>query len=50
MPSKSWEESKWIQFAWATGVLATTVLDDYGSPADEEQVWAIYSGNARVKR
>ena len=47
---KGWDPEKWIQFGWATGVLATTVLDDYGTPADEEQVWAIYSGNARVKR
>jgi len=47
---KGWEEEKWIQFGWATGVLATTVLDDYGTPADEEQVWSIYKGNARVRR
>lgn len=47
---KEWDEEKWIQFGWATGVLATTVFDDYGTPADEDQVWAIYSGNARVKR
>lgn len=47
---RGWTEDKWIQFAWATGVLATTVYDDYGTPADEDQVWAIYSGNARVKR
>ncbi|MCF0237491.1 MAG: hypothetical protein HUK24_02735 [Sphaerochaetaceae bacterium] len=43
-------EEKWIQFGWATGVLAATVLDDYGTPADEDQVWSIYKGNARVKR
>lgn len=47
---RGWEEKKWIQFAWATGVLATTVYEDYGTPADEEQVWEIYNGNARVKR
>lgn len=47
---RGWDEEKWIQFGWATGVLATTVYDDYATPADEDQVWAIYSGNARVKR
>jgi len=47
---KGWEEEKWIQFGWATGALATTHLTDYGQPADEEQVWSIWSGNARVKR
>ncbi len=40
----------WVKFAWATGALATTMLTDYGMPADEEQVWSIYEGNARVKR
>ena len=47
---KGWEPEKWIQFGWATGALATTHLTDYGQPADEEQVWSIWSGNARVKR
>ena len=47
---KGWEAQKWIQFGWATGALATTFLTDYAQPADEEQVWSIYSGNARVKR
>ena len=48
--SKGWEAEKCLQFGWATGVLATTVLTDFASPADEEQVWSIYQGNARVKR
>ena len=39
-----------LQFAWACGVLAVTDYTDYASPADEEQVWSIYKGNARVKR
>jgi len=30
--------------------MAATMLNDYAQPADEEQVWAIWSGNARVKR
>ena len=47
---KSWEPEKWAQFAWATGALATTLLTDYALPADEEQVWSIWQGNARVKR
>ena len=47
---KGWEPGKWIQFGWATGALATTMLTDYGQPADEEQVWSIWQGNARVKR
>jgi 2-dehydro-3-deoxygluconokinase len=47
---KGWKPEKWIQFGWATGALATTVLTDYGQPADEEQVWSIWKGNARVRR
>ena len=47
---KGWEEEKWIQFGWATGALATTMLTDYGQPADEDQVWSIWKGNARVQR
>jgi len=45
-----WEPVKWIQFGWATGALATTFLTDYAQPADEEQVWSVWEGNARVKR
>ena len=45
-----WSPEKWVQFGWATGALATTLLTDYGQPADEEQVWSIWEGNARVKR
>jgi len=44
------EPEKTTQFAWATGALATTVLDDYATPIDEDMVWSIYHGNARVKR
>ncbi|MFH1706397.1 MAG: sugar kinase [Planctomycetota bacterium] len=47
---KGWEPEKWVQFGWASGALATTMLTDYGQPADEEQVWSIWKGNARVKR
>ena len=47
---RGWEPEKWIQFGWATGALATTFLTDYAQPADEEQVWSVWQGNARVKR
>jgi len=47
---KGWEPEKWVQFGWASGALATTLMTDYGQPADEEQVWSIWEGNARVKR
>ncbi len=47
---KNWEPEKWIQFGWATGALATTFLTDYAQPADEEMVWSVWQGNARVKR
>jgi 2-dehydro-3-deoxygluconokinase len=47
---KGWDPEKWPQFAWATGALATTFLTDYGQPADEEMVWSIWKGNARVQR
>jgi 2-dehydro-3-deoxygluconokinase len=47
---KGWEPEKWIQFGWASGALATTFLTDYAQPADEEQVWSIWKGNARVRR
>lgn len=43
-------EEDWIKFGWATGVLAATVLTDYSTPADEDQIWSVYKGNARVKR
>ena len=47
---KGWEPAKMIGFGWATGALATTMLGDYATPVDEDQVWNIYKGNARVKR
>lgn len=45
-----WEPEKWLQFGWASGVLAASSLNDYAEPADEKQVWDIYKGNARVQR
>ena len=47
---KEWEPEKWLQFGWASGVLAASSLNDYAEPADEKQVWDIYAGNARVQR
>ncbi|MDD4108102.1 MAG: PfkB family carbohydrate kinase, partial [Prolixibacteraceae bacterium] len=47
---KDWNPEKWPQFGWATGAMAATFLTDYAQPADEEMVWSIWKGNARVKR
>jgi len=47
---KGWEPEKWIQFGWATGALVTTFLTDYAQPADEDQIWGVWEGNARVQR
>ena len=47
---QGWSAEKCAQFGWATGAMATTVLNDYAQPVDEEQVWSIYEGNARIKR
>lgn len=47
---KGWEPEKCLQFAWAAGAMVTTFLTDYAQPADEEQIWSIWKGNARVKR
>ncbi|MGE0079270.1 MAG: PfkB family carbohydrate kinase [Bacteroidales bacterium] len=47
---KGWDSEKCMQFGWASGALATTFLTDYAQPADEDMVWSIWEGNARVKR
>lgn len=47
---RGWDPEKWPQFGWATGAMAATFLTDYAQPADEEMVWSIWKGNARVKR
>jgi len=47
---RGWDAEKWAQFGWATGALATTLFTDYARPTDEEMVWSIWEGNARVKR
>lgn len=47
---RGWDGEKCLRFAWASGALAVTVLDDYASPQDEQQVWSVWEGNARVLR
>ncbi len=47
---RGWPAEKCMQFGWATGALAATSVTDYGAPADEDQVWTIWKGNARVQR
>ena len=47
---RQWDAQRCAQFGWASGALAATLLTDYAQPADEEQVWSIWEGNARVKR
>lgn len=47
---KGWSTERSMQFGWATGALAATSLTDYALPADEDQVWSIWKGNARVQR
>lgn len=47
---KEMPSDKWASFAWASGALATTFMTDYAEPADEEMIWSIWEGNARVRR
>ena len=47
---KGWEPEKWLQFGWANGAFVVTLMTDYSNPSDEEQIWSIWEGNARVKR
>jgi 2-dehydro-3-deoxygluconokinase len=39
-----------LHFGWAAGALTVTMESDYLLPADEEQVWSAWKGNARVRR
>jgi len=47
---KGMDPAKAVQFGWASGAYVATLLDDFGLPADEDQIWSIWEGNARVKR
>ena len=48
--AKGWDAEKCVQFAWASGAFVVTLLNDYGTPVDEKQIWDIWAGNARVIR
>ena len=47
---RGWGGEDCLHFGWATGAVAASLVTDYALPAAEEQVWAVWSGNARVKR
>ena len=47
---RGWSAQDCLHFGWATGAMAATMLEDYASPADDEQVMSVWKGNARVKR
>jgi len=47
---KGWDAEKWIRFGWANGALAATMMTDYSQPVDEDEIWDVWFGNARVKR
>ncbi|MDY0210964.1 MAG: sugar kinase [Acholeplasma sp.] len=47
---RGFEPKQCAEFAWATGAYVTTVKEDFGLPVDEQQIWNIWEGNARVKR
>ena len=47
---KEYAPEQWLQLGWAGGALVTTLLTDYAVLDDEETLWSIYQGNARVKR
>lgn len=48
--TRGYEFEKCANFGWACGAFVATLLDDFGLPADEEQIWSIWEGNARVRR
>lgn len=47
---KGWEMDKTLRFGWACGAIAVTVVTDYIQPLNEDQIWSIWAGNARVVR
>jgi len=49
-PKQFGDPTRWLEFGWACGALATTMLTDYAHPADEDQVWSIWEGVSKVKR
>lgn len=47
---KGWTVERALQFGWACGAMAVTLLTDYLQPLNEAQIWSIWEGNARVVR
>lgn len=47
---RGWDPEKWVQYGWANGAFTVTLLTDYSQPMDEDQIWSVWEGNARVKR
>ena len=47
---KGWDAEDCLHFGWATGAMAVTMIEDFATPVDEDQVWNVWKGNARVKR
>ena len=47
---KGWKAEDCLHFGWATGAMATTMVEDFATPVDEDQVFNVWQGNARVKR
>ena len=47
---KGWPGENCLQFGWATGALAVTMVEDYASPPDEDTVLRVWEGKARVLR
>lgn len=47
---KNWNPEEWIRFGWASGAMVTSMLTDYAQPLNEDQIWSIWEGDARVKR
>ena len=47
---KEYPKEEWIQFGWAGGALAVTMLSDYCMPENEGVLRSIYAGNARISR
>ncbi|MCL2465371.1 MAG: sugar kinase [Micrococcales bacterium] len=45
-----WPLDKSMQFGWACGAYAVTTITDYITPADEEAIWSVWNGNARIVR
>ncbi len=47
---RSWSGKQCMRFGWAAGALAASLLTDYSQPVNEDELWSIWEGNARVIR